>query len=206
MIRNIQSAFSFTTLSFAIFIFAILIITVCTSASAQYATVGPNGGVVTVYAPTVVPSVVMEPSRVGISLGDRTGIANYSNYQNEVATIGSGRAAYNGAALGTSELPAEGYASEGYPSERYAGEPGKAKIHERDGGTSVFVGEGPIVASVNSAAGGPTLAEMASRLKTSQRRATRTYTNADAQRINDNQLLILKHPNQPNNAPPPQPR
>jgi hypothetical protein len=47
---------------------------------------------------------------------------------------------------------------------------------------------------------------MASRLKTSQKRATRTYTNADAQRINDNQQLRQMHTNQPNNAPPPQPR
>ncbi len=201
MIRNIRSAFSFKTLSFAIFIFAILILTVCTSASAQYATVGPNGGVVMLNGPTVVPSVIAEPSRVGISLGDRTGITNCSCDQIEVATIGSGRAAYNGAALGTSEIPPEGYASE-----HYANEQGRAKIRERDGGTSVFVGEGPIVASVNSAAGGPTLAEMASRLKTSQRRATRTYTNADAQRINDNQQLKQMHTNQPNNAPPPQPR
>jgi len=186
MIRSIQSAFSF-----AIFIFAILMLTVCTSASAQYATVGPNGGVVTVYAPTVVPSVIIEPSRVGISLGDRTGIANYSSAQMEVATIGSGRAAYNGAALGTSELQPEGYASE----------QGKAKGKERDGGMSVFVGEGP-VGTMKSAAGGATLAEVATRLKTSQKKATRTYTNADAQRINDNQQL--KRMNQP--QPPPQPR
>ncbi len=196
MIRSIQSAFNFATLRFAIFIFAILILTVCTSASAQYATVGPNGGVVTVYAPTVVPSVITEPSRVGISLGDRTGIANFSNYQIEVATIGSGRAAYNGAALGTSELQPEGYASE-----HYAGEQGKAGSKERDGGTSVFVGEGPIGGTAKPAAGGPTLAETATRLKTSSKKATRTYTNADAQRINDNQQL--KRMNQPQ---PPQPR
>jgi hypothetical protein len=94
--------------------------------------------------------------------------------------------------LGTSEIPPEGYASE----------QGKAKIKERDGGTSVFVGEGPIGGTAKPAAGGPTLAEVANRLKTSQKKATRTYTNADAQRINDNQQL--KRMNQP--QPPPQPR
>lgn len=196
MIRRIQSAFSFTILSFAIFIFAILILTVCTGASAQYATVGPNGGVVMLNGPVVVPSVIAEPSRVGISLGDRTGITNCSCDQIEVATIGSGRAAYNGAALGTSEIPPEGY----------AGEQGKAKIKERDGGTSVFVGEGPIGGTAKPAAGGPTLAEVATMLKTSPKRAKRTYTNADAQRINDNQQLKRMNQNQSQPQPPPQPR
>jgi hypothetical protein len=188
MIRSIQSVFSF-----AISIFAILILTVCTGASAQYATVGPNGGVVTVYAPTVVPSVISEPSRVGISLGDRTGIANFSNDQIEVATIGSGRAAYNGAALGTSELQPEAYANEQGRA--------RSKEKERDGGTSVFVGEGPIAGTVKPAAGGPTLADLAAKNKASGAKSRRTYTNADAQRINDNQQL--KRMNQP---PPQQPR
>lgn len=190
MIRSIQSV-----LGLAIFAFAILILTTSTGASAQYATVGPNGGVVMLSGPAVVPSEITEPSRVGISLIDRAGIANYSGNHVEVATIGEGRAAFNGAALGTSEIPSEGYTDEH----------GNVHPKERDGGTSVFVGEGPVGGTVKPAAGGPTLAELAARIKASGAKSKRTYTNADAQRINDNLQMKQMHTNQPNNVPPPQP-
>jgi hypothetical protein len=188
MVRSIQSIFGF-----AFFTFAIFILTTSTVAAAQYATVGPNGGVVILSGPAVVPSEITEPSRVGISLIDRAGIANYSGNHVEVATIGEGRAAFNGAALGTSELPAEGYVSE----------QGKVHPKERDGGASVFVGEGPVSGTARAGAVGPTLAELAAKIKASGAKSKRTYTNADAQRINDNLQMKQMHTNQPNNPPPP---
>jgi hypothetical protein len=189
-----------------IFIFTAFSITTSTSAWAQYATLGPNGGVVLLNAPGVALPAAPAAPKAGISLADKTGISNNSPDTTEVATVGSGgalynggavgngSAPYNGAALGTTEVPAGGAAN------------GAAVRPKRDLGYSVFVGEGPVNGALKPASGGPTLAEIAAKLKTSQKKSRRTYTNADAQRINDNQQLRQVHTNQPSNVSPPQPR
>lgn len=174
-----------------------LLLTGSPRASAQYATLGPNGGVVLLNSPGIALPAAPAPPKAGISLADRTGISNNSADTTEVATIGSGGAPYNGSAVGNGTAPYNGAAlgaanvPDGNNSNQTGAPISKAR---RDWGNSVFVGEGPVGGTAKPAAGSPTLAEVATRLKTSQKKARRTYTNADAQRINDN--LQMKKLNQ----------
>jgi hypothetical protein len=204
MFRSLRSA-----LILSIAILGALLAVISTGASAQYATIGPNGGVILVNAPAVAVPIESSQPRAGISLADRTGISNNSPETMEVATVGSGGAlyngsavanggaVYNGAALGTAAVP------DGSNASQFNGT-APASRTRRDLGPSVFVGEGPVSGNVKPAAGGPTLAEIAAKLKASRGKSRRTYTNADAQRINDN--LQMKRMNQQNSVPPQQPR
>ncbi|HET9790996.1 MAG TPA: hypothetical protein VFR08_06815 [Candidatus Angelobacter sp.] len=186
-----------------------MLIATSPNASAQYATVGPNGGVILLNAPPVVfPSPGPAQDRAGISLADRTGISNNAPETMEVATVGSagalyngsavanGAAVYNGAAVGTAVVPDGRIAAQSR---------GPAARTSRDSGTSVFVGSGPVGGSVKPAAGAPSLADIAATLKTTRGQSKRIYTNADAQRISDN--LKIRGTNRtvypPNSAPPP---
>ncbi len=193
----------------AIFALTALFLIASTSASAQYATVGPNGGVVLVNAPAVALPAVSTQPRAGISLADRTGISNNSPEAMEVETVGSGgalyngsaiangAAVYNGAALGTTTVP------DGTNANQTNGTAASGSRARRDWGPSVFVGEGPVGGTVKPAAGAPTLAEIAAKLKASRGKSRRTYTNADAQRINDNlQMKRMNNQNQPSPQPP----
>jgi hypothetical protein len=186
-----------------------MFIAISPNASAQYATVGPNGGVILLNAPPVAfPSTGPEQGRAGISLADRAGISNNAAETMEVATLGSagalyngsaianGTAVYNGAAVGTAEVP-DGHIR--------AQSRGPAAKTNRDWGTSVFVGSGPVGGSVTPASGPPSLADIAARLKTTRGQSKRTYTNADAQRIGDNLKIrgTNRTLNPPNNVPPP---
>jgi hypothetical protein len=180
-----------------------------TNASAQYATVGPDGGVILLNAPAVAyPVAAPAQDRAGISLADRTGISNNAAERMEMATLGSagalyngsavanGAAVYNGAAVGTAEVPDERISAQSR---------GPAAKTRRDWGTSVFVGSGPVGGSVTPAAGSPSLADIAARLKTTRGQSKRIYTNADAQRISDNLKIrgTNRTLNPPNNVPPP---
>jgi len=219
MFRRVRLNLTFTSLTYARLsllqsaLMALLVVAmfIATSpnASAQYATVGPNGGVILLNAPPVAfPSTGPAQDRAGISLADRTGISNNAAETMEVATIGSagalyngsavanGAAVYNGAAVGTAEVP----------NGRDTAEPrGATPKPRRDMGTSVFAGSGPAGGNVMPAPGTPSLAEVAARLKTTRGQSKRVYTNADAQRINDNLKIrgTNRTLNSPNNVPPP---
>lgn len=219
MFRRVRLNLTFTSLTYARLsllqsaLMALLVVAmfIATSpnASAQYATVGPNGGVILLNAPPVAfPSTGPAQDRAGISLADRTGISNNAAETMEVATIGSagalyngsavanGAAVYNGAAVGTAEVP----------NGRDTAEPrGATPKPRRDMGTSVFAGSGPAGGNVMPAPGTPSLAEVAARLKTTRGQSKRVYTNADAQRINDNLKIrgTNRTLNPPNNVPPP---
>lgn len=182
-----------------------------TSAHAQYATIGPNGGVVVLNAPPVAfTSVAPGQPRAGISLADRTGISNNWVETEEVATIGSAGALYNGAAIANgAAIPYNGAAvsteevATGNHAAQTSGRPSRAI---RDMGNSVFVGEGPVGGSLRPAAGAPSLAEVAAKLKPNRSQSRRVYTNADAQRISDNLKIRGTNrtlPPQPSTPPPP---
>jgi len=200
---------AFTPLVFAtLFITASFIIS--TSADAQYATIGPNGGVVVLNAAPVAFTSVAGQPRVGISLADRAGISNNQTETVEVATIGSAGAVYNGAAVANgAAIPYNGAAvsTTEVPNGNHAGQSGEASPRtRRDMGNSVFVGAGPVGGAVRPAAGAPSLAEIAAKLKTNRGQSRRVYTNADAQRISDN--LKIRGTNRtvvplPNTQPPP---
>lgn len=219
MFRRVRLNLTFVSLTFtrlsllqsALMAFMAVAMFIATSpnASAQYATVGPNGGVILLNAPPVIfPLIGPAQDRAGISLADRTGISNYAPETREVATVGSagalyngsaianGAAVYNGAAVGTAEVP------EGRTSAQSRGPAAKTS---RDWGTSIFVGSGPVGKAVKPPAGAPSLADIAARLKTTRGQSKRIYTNADAQRISDN--LKIRGTNRtlypPNTAPPP---
>jgi hypothetical protein len=198
MVRRVHFSFFLT-----VFLLVALLVTIPGNLRAQYATLGPNGGVVLLTAPGVaLPSAPAQP-KAGISLADKTGISNNAPATSEVITVGSGGAVYNGGApgngtavyngsvLGVSSVP------DGVKENQPAAPSGR-----RDWGNSVFVGEGPVGGTAKASAGTPTLAEIATKYKTSPRKSKRTYTNADAQRINDNQQMKTIHIN----AQPPQPR
>jgi hypothetical protein len=220
MLRNFPLALTSTSSSlfraaFTRLAFTALFVTACylfisTNAHAQYATIGPNGGVVVLNAPPVAfTSVAPGQARAGISLADRTGISNNWVETEEVATIGSAGALYNGAAIAngaaipyngaavsTAEVPSGNAAEASQPRSRT----------RRDMGNSVFVGEGPVGGSVTPAAGAPSLAEVAAKLKTHRGQSRRVYTNADAQRITDNLKIRGTNravPPQTNTPPPP---
>jgi hypothetical protein len=219
MSRRVRFNLTFISLTFArlsllqsalmAFVVVAMFIATSPNASAQYATVGPNGGVILLNAPPVAfPSIGPAQDRAGISLADRTGISNNAAETMEMATVGSagalyngsaaanGAAVYNGAAVGTAEVP-----NGRIPAQSR----GPAAKPSRDLGSSVFVGSGPVGGSVKPAAGAPSLADIAARLKTTRGQSKRIYTNADAQRISDN--LKIRGTNRtiypPNTAPPP---
>ena len=202
---------AFTPLAFtALFLTASYLI-ISSSAHAQYATIGPNGGVVVLNAPPVAfTSVAPGQPRAGISLADRTGISNNWVETEEVATIGSAGALYNGAAIANgAAIPYNGAAvsTEEVATGNHAGQAGESRSRtRRDMGNSVFVGEGPVGGSVTPAAAAPSLAEVAAKLKTNRGQSRRVYTNADAQRISDNLKIRGTNrtlPPQTNTPPPP---
>jgi hypothetical protein len=208
MFRRVPSALILSTS-----ILTALLIIVSTNSWAQYATVGPYGGVVLVNAPPIALPAVFTQPRAGISLADRTGISNNSPEAMEVVTVGSGgalfngsaiangAAIYNGAALGTTTVP------DGMNANETNGTAASTSRARRDWGPSVFAGEGPVGGPVKPAASAPTLAEIAAKLKASPGRSRQTYTNADAQRISDNlKYRRSNNVNQPNTAPPQPPR
>jgi hypothetical protein len=220
MLRKFQLAFNsnfltliraaFTPIAFtALFVTASYLI-ISTSAHAQYATIGPNGGVVILNAPPVAfTSVAPGQPRAGISLADRAGISNNWPETEEVAIIGSAGALYNGAAIANgAAIPYNGAAvsTEEVASGNNAGQTTETRTRtRRDLGNSVFVGEGPVGGAIRPSGGAPSLAEVAAKLKTNRVQSKRVYTNADAQHINDN--LKIRGTNRPlnpqSNTPPP---
>jgi hypothetical protein len=219
MFRRVRLNLTFTFLTFArlsllpsalmALVAVAMFIAISPNASAQYATVGPNGGVILLNAPPVAfPSIGPTQDRAGISLADRTGISNNAAETMEVATVGSagalyngsaianGAGVYNGAAVGTAEVPDGRFSAHSR---------GPAARTSRDWGTSIFAGSAPVGGSVKPATGAPSLADIAARLKTTRGQSKRIYTNADAQRISDN--LKIRRTNRtvypPNTAPPP---
>lgn len=219
MLRNCQFVLTFSSslfrAAFTRLAFTALFVTasylfISTNAHAQYATIGPNGGVVVLNAPPVAfTSVAPGQPRAGISLSDRTGISNNWAETEEVAVIGSAGALYNGAAIANgAAIPYNGAAvsTAEVPSGNAAEASQTRSRTRRDMGNSVFVGEGPVGGSVTPAAGAPSLAEVAAKLKTNRGQSKRVYTNADAQHISDSLKIRGTNrtvPPQSNTPPPP---
>lgn len=183
---------------------------------AQYATIGPTGSVMLVSGPPISAPPAPQPFKAGISLADKTGISNENSSTRPVMTVGTADAFYNGGALGHGTAVSNGTELEtgAQPEEisetsvQPSAQP--VSIKRRDNGPSFFVGGGPVSGTARPANGGPTLAEVANKLKTTGARSKHTYTNADAQRINDDLSMHGKNNTvtrpKSNQQQPPQPQ
>lgn len=162
--------------------------------SAQYMTTGPNGQVAPAGSTVVVvgngggptvstPSLTFSSpaNTAGISLADRAGISDSAPGTNAIPSASESYPAYSNYGYQGQAMTQEG-ASVAAPtatgSERLINDVGPSEY-----GGAAFVGGG--AAGSQTATTGASLGEVAAKYKASRPQNIHTYTNADAQRLND---------------------
>lgn len=175
-------------------IFVVLALASPIAISAQYMTTAPNGQVAPAGSVMVVGNgggpAVSTPNltfsspanTAGISLADRAGISDVAPNLNAVPSASESYPVYSNYGYQQGQaVPAEG-ASAATPAESSSGRLINDVGPSEYGGTAYAGGS---AAGAQTAAGTSSLGEVAAKYKSSRPQNLHTYTNADAQRLND---------------------